>query len=382
MRNLDKHMKAVLRVVMLSLIIVACNSQPSDPAKGSEILISGKVNNKVTGDISIEGIRDQKFVNLKNIKLNEDNSFSTSLKVDEPGLYRINFFNKQMAFLVLDENHSEVNIVADGDQPNGSLEIKGSKDTDYLIEIQKLRGGLQKYAEEINPEFVKANQEGNQERMEALQMQYMEKEKEINGLVKEKVRGMGNSLTALLVTQELDPNADFSFMDEIAQKFKKSLPNSTFTRQLVERVDKLRKLAIGKQAPEITLEDPEGNMVSLSSLRGNYVMIDFWAAWCRPCRAENPNVVALYEKYNPKGFEVFGVSLDRKKEDWVRAIEQDGLSWTQVSDLQYFNSAAAQLYNVQSIPATYLLDPDGKIIAKNLRGIALRKKLEELFDGA
>ena len=375
-------MKAVLRVVMLSLIIVACNSQPSDPAKGSEILISGKVNNKVTGDISIEGIRDQKFVNLKNIKLNEDNSFSTSLKVDEPGLYRINFFNKQMAFLVLDENHSEVNIVADGDQPNGSLEIKGSKDTDYLIEIQKLRGGLQKYAEEINPEFVKANQEGNQERMEALQMQYMEKEKEINGLVKEKVRGMGNSLTALLVTQELDPNADFSFMDEIAQKFKKSLPNSTFTRQLVERVDKLRKLAIGKQAPEITLEDPEGNMVSLSSLRGNYVMIDFWAAWCRPCRAENPNVVALYEKYNPKGFEVFGVSLDRKKEDWVRAIEQDGLSWTQVSDLQYFNSAAAQLYNVQAIPATYLLDPDGKIIAKNLRGIALRKKLEELFDGA
>ena len=375
-------MKAVLRVVMLSLIIVACNSQPSDPAKGSEILISGKVNNKATGDISIEGIRDQKFVNLKNIKLNEDNSFSTSLKVDEPGLYRINFFNKQMAFLVLDENHSEVNILADGDQPNGSLEIKGSKDTDYLIEIQKLRGGLQKYAEEINPEFVKANQEGNQERMEALQMQYMEKEKEINGLVKEKVRGMGNSLTALLVTQELDPNVDFSFMDEIAQKFKKSLPNSFFTRQLVERVDKLRKLAIGKQAPEITLEDPEGNMVSLSSLRGNYVMIDFWAAWCRPCRAENPNVVALYEKYNAKGFEVFGVSLDRKKEDWVRAIEQDGLSWTQVSDLQYFNSAAAQLYNVQSIPATYLLDPDGKIIAKNLRGIALRKKLEELFDGA
>ena len=111
-------------------------------------------------------------------------------------------------------------------------------------------------------------------------------------------------------------------------------------------------------------------------------MIDFWAAWCRPCRVENPNVVALYKKYNSKGFEVFGVSLDRKKEDWVKAIEMDGLSWTHVSDLQYFNSAAARLYNIQAIPATYLLDKEGKIIAKNLRGIALRKKLEELFDGA
>ena len=375
-------MKAVLRVVMLSLIIAACNSQPSDSSNSSDVIISGKVNNKAAGEVNIEGIKGQKFVSLKTIELNEDNSFSTNLAIDEPGLYRINFFNKQMAFLVLDENHVEVNIVADGDQPNGFLEVKGSKDTDYLMEIQKIRGGLQKYAEEINPEFVKANQEGNQERMEALQMQYMAKEKEINELVKQKVREMGSSLTALLVTQEMDPNVDFSFMDEISQKFKQSLPNSDFTKQLAERIDKLRKLAIGKEAPEITLEDPEGNMVSLSSLRGNYVMIDFWAAWCRPCRAENPNVVALYEKYNVKGFEVFGVSLDRKKEDWIRAIEQDGLSWTQVSDLQYFNSAAAQLYNVQAIPATYLLDPDGKIIAKNLRGIALRKKLEELFDGA
>ena len=144
----------------------------------------------------------------------------------------------------------------------------------------------------------------------------------------------------------------------------------------------MRKLAVGQVAPEITLADPSGNMVSLSSLRGNYVMIDFWAAWCKPCRAENPNVVALYKKYNPKGFEVFGVSLDRKKEDWLKAIEKDGLSWTHVSDLQYFNSEAAQLYNIQAIPATYLLDKEGKIIAKNLRGIALRKKLEELFDGA
>ena len=109
-------------------------------------------------------------------------------------------------------------------------------------------------------------------------------------------------------------------------------------------------------------------------------MIDFWAAWCKPCRAENPNVVRLYNQYKDKGFEVFGVSLDRTREDWLKAIEDDGLTWPQVSDLKYFNSAAAELYQIEAIPATYLLDPDGKIIAKDLRGPALEAKLAKLFE--
>jgi thiol-disulfide isomerase/thioredoxin len=110
------------------------------------------------------------------------------------------------------------------------------------------------------------------------------------------------------------------------------------------------------------------------------VLIDFWAAWCKPCRQENPNVVRLYSQYNSKGFEVFGVSLDRTREDWVKAIADDKLTWTHVSDLMYFNSAAAELYQIQAIPATYLIDPDGKIIGKDLRGPSLEAKLAELFD--
>ncbi|MCG8319669.1 MAG: AhpC/TSA family protein [Cytophagales bacterium] len=375
-------MKVIVRILVLSLIISACNSQPSDSNPTSDVTISGKVNNRADGEVIIEVIKDQKFVKLKTVPLNEDNSFSIKLPIDEPDLYRINFFNKQWAFLVLNQHQPEVFITADGTKPDGLFDIKGSKDTEYLMEVQKMRAEIHLFAERINMAFTKANQAGDQKHIEELQMQYMDKQKEINNLVKEKVRSMGNSLTAVLVALELDPNEDFAFMDEIAQKFHKSLPNSYFTKQLVDKVNTLRKLAIGAVAPEITMEDPDGNMISLSSLRGNYVMIDFWAAWCRPCRAENPNVVALYKKYNSKGFEVFGVSLDRKKEDWLKAIEKDGLSWTHVSDLQYFNSAAAQLYNIQAIPATYLLDKEGKIIAKNLRGIALRKKLEELFDGA
>jgi peroxiredoxin len=133
--------------------------------------------------------------------------------------------------------------------------------------------------------------------------------------------------------------------------------------------------AIGQKAPEISLPDPEGKTVTLSSLKGKYVLVDFWAYWCKPCRNENPNVVKAYKQFKDKGFEVFGVSLDRNKEDWLSAIKEDGLTWTHVSDLKYFESQAALDYNINAIPFSILVDPDGVIIAKNLRGDALQKKL-------
>ena len=136
----------------------------------------------------------------------------------------------------------------------------------------------------------------------------------------------------------------------------------------------------GNEVPNITQNDPQGAPRSLYDLRGNVVLVDFWASWCRPCRAENPNVVRMYEKYNKDGFEVFSVSLDKTKDKWVAAIEKDGLVWpNHVSDLQYWSSEAAQLYNVKSIPFTVLLDRDGKVIDKKLRGPALEAKLQELF---
>ena len=139
--------------------------------------------------------------------------------------------------------------------------------------------------------------------------------------------------------------------------------------------------AIGGFAPEIALPNPDGQIMKLSDLRGKVVLLDFWAAWCRPCRMENPNVVRAYNKYHAKGFEVFSVSLDRDKASWVKAINDDGLIWpNHVSDLQYWSSEAAKIYGVTGIPATYLIGKDGRIIAKNLRGAALENALKELFD--
>lgn len=156
-------------------------------------------------------------------------------------------------------------------------------------------------------------------------------------------------------------------------------PENEFVQHLDSRLRSV--LMPGMEAPDIELPDPDGKVRRLSDLRGKVVLIDFWASWCRPCRMENPNVVRLYNEYRDKGFEIFSVSLDKDRDSWVRAISDDHLSWpNHVSDLKYWSSAAGRLYGIQSIPSTVLVDKEGKVLARNLRGMDLENKLKEIFN--
>lgn len=188
-----------------------------------------------------------------------------------------------------------------------------------------------------------------------------------------------NGLIAATSGQEtlLSTETKTEMVNEMMQEIRKQ----QMAQQKQTNSNSSAAVQVGKEAPNFTLNDIDGKAISLTDLRGNYVLIDFWASWCRPCRMENPNVVRVYNKYHEKGFEILGVSLDRTKDAWVQAVEKDGLEWLHVSDLKFWNSAAAQLYGVRGIPYTVLVDPDGNVVAQNLRGASLEAKLAELLGG-
>ncbi|WP_341837739.1 TlpA disulfide reductase family protein [Chitinophaga pollutisoli] len=174
---------------------------------------------------------------------------------------------------------------------------------------------------------------------------------------------------------------DYATIQPMFAKLAPAVQSSPDGKAYAEMLEKVKAVSIGAIAPDFTQNDPEGNPIALSSFRGKYVLIDFWASWCGPCRAENPHVVKAYNEYKDKNFTILGVSLDQPtaKDKWLKAIADDGLTWPQVSDLKFWKNEAAALYAVRAIPQNFLLDPQGKIIAKNLRGDALAAKLAEVI---
>jgi peroxiredoxin len=205
-----------------------------------------------------------------------------------------------------------------------------------------------------------------------------EQEKTLN---KKFIQSHPNSVISLNVLQSFAYSADYKDIEPLYNGLSADVKATKSGMEFGAIMSKLKGVAIGATAPEFAEADTAGKMVSLSSFRGKYVLIDFWASWCGPCRQENPNVVKAYNQYKTKNFTIVGVSLDRPnaKEAWLKAIHKDGLTWTQLSDLQFWKSKTADLYGVRGIPQNFLLDPNGKIIGKNLRGDDLEAKLAELF---
>ncbi len=186
-------------------------------------------------------------------------------------------------------------------------------------------------------------------------------------------------ISALLLPEVAKSTFDYFEADSSFNKLDAAVRMSPTGKAISEFIAKEKKTSIGAMAPEFAAADTAGKTVALSSLKGKYVLLDFWAAWCGPCRQENPNVVQAFHKYKDKGFTVLGVSLDRERKDWLKGVRDDKLIWTNVSELKYFQSPTAVLYGIVSIPRNFLLDPNGKIIGRDLRGPDLNMKLEEIL---
>ncbi|MDX1903595.1 MAG: TlpA disulfide reductase family protein [Thermonemataceae bacterium] len=305
----------------------------------------------------------------------ENNKIKKTVKLKKAGLYLLKNANKN-AILAVEENNEQIAIDFTAENPK----ITGtSKGTNLLQSyFQKNQDLSEKHLKPIEAEYLKV--QGNQEEEEKLIVAYQKSQQKVTKELSQFViDNFGSSVALGFVVLSWDDNAEAKDMALINERVQKKFKNTDFAAYTQSRYEMLKSLAIGELAPDLELANVEGKNIKLSSLRGKYVLIDFWAAWCGPCRAENPNVVKTYEAFKGKGFDIYGVSLDNSKDAWKKAIEKDQLTWNNVSDLQGWQSSAAQLYAVTSIPNNFLLDKEGKIVAKNLRGKSLERKLKELM---
>ncbi|RYG32253.1 MAG: AhpC/TSA family protein [Chitinophagaceae bacterium] len=256
------------------------------------------------------------------------------------------------------------------------LNISGSSSHKDFVAFQKVFDPLFKQLMMINQQLQTGQRSDSL--MAAVEKQRDTIQREIDKFVD---RHTSSPVSAFLLAATFQLNDDVLSTEKRFEQLKPAATGNMYGKFLQETIAEAKITAIGSLAADFTQTDTSGNPVSLSSFRGKYVLLDFWASWCKPCRDENPFVVATYQKFNSKNFTVLGVSLDRpgQKDKWLQAIYKDNLTWTHVSDLQFWNNAVAQQYRVQGIPQNFLIGPDGTIIAKNLRGPALEQKLCEVL---
>lgn len=371
-------MRQRLSIVLICVFFVQFGTVFAQKAFKETEIQGELINSQGITDISLKlPNREGSIVN--SAKIDASGKFTVKASLIEPNIYRLWINENNNLMLILTPGET---VLVKGNTADLSKDftISGSRESALLHTGMNRLAEFSRKMDSVNQVYqANAGSSKIDSILPVLQAVYKGLDDERREYIIAFIKQNPSSLAGLVFIESLDMETEFPCYDLLDKGLFAAHPTNMFVKELHTRVEAERQVAVGNVAPEISLPDPGGQPLALSSLKGKVVLIDFWASWCGPCRKENPNVVALYKKYKDHGFEIFGVSLDRDKEKWLQAIQDDGLVWKHVSDLQYWKSQAAKAYGVSAIPATFLLDKEGKIIAKKLRGPALEEKMKELF---
>lgn len=362
-------MKKLILSVMAGVALCACNAQ------------SGY---KITGNV--EGIPSSKTY-LLSFNANQidtlgssaikDGKFEFSGNVDGIKYAMIAFEGQRGGMPIFLENGNfTVNISATDPFAN---KVEGGAAQGLYNQFSELSMEIMKQQQPLQQAYMAANQAQDQAKMDSIENVFNQLITDMQTKELDLIKANPDAyVTAFMIAQSMQQleleavKERFALLSEAAQM-------NEWGKQISEFIAQQEKTAVGATAPDFTITDTEGKEFSLYSVKAKVKLLDFWASWCGPCRGENPNVVAIYKEYHDKGLEIVGISLDNDKEAWLKAIKDDGLIWKHGSDLKGWSAAPAQLYGVRAIPATFLLDENNKIVAKNLRGDALKAKIAEML---
>lgn len=311
----------------------------------------------------------------------EQGKVTINTVLPEYGFYRFNLDNGKTTFFIIAGPGEKITFTTHADNIIGRMNIKGSSVNEKYLKVKYHADSIRAIQSQLEQQHKQlSSASGNDAALKDIVERYNQLQSERLSAIRKFMNDNHQSLAVLFFTEDIKLEDEPVLYDKISASLIKEYPDNFFVKDLNWKVESDKRTRIGSVAPDIALPNPDGDTIRLSSLRGNIVLLDFWAAWCGPCRRENPNLVRIYEKYKDKGFEIYGVSLDRDRASWLRGINEDKLTWTLVSDLKYWSSAPAQLYGVKSIPYAILLDRDGNIIAKRVRAHELEKMLADIFD--
>lgn len=363
-------MKKVI-YLLISAVLFSCSSKP-------HYTVKGKIERSDSITFYLQKRENGKTVSIDSAVSRKGSFTMKGGVIDYPQMIQLVAGNTRKRTSFYLEN-SEITITGNLDSLY-KAKISGSKTQDEYQAFIDSNKPLSDTYSKAAMKYQAASQSGDAANQAIIEKQLDSIQTEMINLQKNFVKNNPKSYVtpSFLVSLSYEMEADE--IESYVNSLDTSIAALPLIKGLKERVALMKTVSVGQKAPDFTLSDVNGNPVSLSSKLGSKVLlIDFWAAWCNPCRQENPNVVKVYNEFHKKGFDILGVSLDQKKEAWLKAIADDKLTWTHVSDLQYWNNAAAKLYAVNAIPANFLLDETGKIIAKNLRGQDLYNKINEML---